>query len=71
MEHKVSLYTLCNAHGMTAEITNLGGRVMSLIVPDKNGVPRDVVLGFENVEDYLPENHLSDFGRLSDDTPTD
>ena len=71
MEHKVSLYTLCNAHGMTSEITNLGGRVMSLIVPDKNGVPRDVVLGFENVEDYLPENHLSDFGRLSDDTPTD
>ena len=62
MEHKVSLYTLCNAHGMTAEITNLGGRVVSLVVPDKDGIPRDVVLGFENVEDYLPENHRSDFG---------
>jgi aldose 1-epimerase len=62
MEYKVSLYTLCNAHGMTAEITNLGGRVVSLVVPDKNGILRDIVLGFENVEEYLPENHLSDFG---------
>ena len=58
----INLFTLTNAHGMTAEITNLGARVVSLIVPDKNGVPRDVVLGFENAEDYLPENHLSDFG---------
>ena len=58
----INLFTLTNPHGMSAAITNLGGRIVSLVVPDKNGVLRDVVLGFENVEDYLPENHLSDFG---------
>ena len=60
--NNLSLHTLRNAHGLRAEITNLGGRVVSLFVPDKDGQLRDVVLGFENVEDYLPENHRSDFG---------
>ncbi|MBQ6155096.1 MAG: galactose mutarotase [Bacteroidales bacterium] len=58
----INLFTLKNAHGLRATITNLGGRVVSLFVPDKDGQLRDVVLGFENVEDYLPENHRSDFG---------
>ena len=58
----INLFTLKNVNGLQATITNLGGRVVSLFVPDKNGILRDVVLGFENVEDYLPENHLSDFG---------
>ena len=58
----INLFTLKNASGLRATITNLGGRVVSLFVPDKNGDLRDVVLGFENVEDYLPENHRSDFG---------
>ena len=60
----ISTFTLTNENGLRAEITNLGGRVMSLFVPDKDGILRDVVLGFENVEDYLPENHLSDFGAV-------
>ena len=55
---------LCNSQGVKAEITNLGGRVMSLFVPDKYGVLRDVVLGFDNSEEYLPENHRSDFGAV-------
>lgn len=58
----IHIFTLTNANGLRATISNLGGRVVSLFVPDKNGIPRDVVLGFENVEDYLPENHRSDFG---------
>jgi aldose 1-epimerase len=62
MNNSLSLHTLRNANGLRAEITNLGGRVVSLFVPDKDGQMRDVVLGFENVEDYLPENHRSDFG---------
>ena len=37
---------------------------MSLYVPDKNGQLRDIVLGFDNLEDYRPENHLSDFGAI-------
>lgn len=60
----IHIFTLKNAHGLRATITNLGGRVVSLFVPDKNGILRDVVLGFENVEDYLPENHRSDFGAV-------
>ena len=60
----INIFTLTNAHGLRATITNLGGRVVSLLVPDKDGLLRDVVLGFENVEDYLPENHLSDFGAV-------
>ncbi len=62
MKQKETLYTLRTPHGLRATITNLGGRVVSLFVPDRNGILRDVVLGFENVEDYLPENHRSDFG---------
>lgn len=58
----IHIFTLTNANGLRATITNLGGRVVSLFVPDQNGILRDVVLGFENVEDYLPENHRSDFG---------
>lgn len=56
------LYTLTNTKGMEVAITNFGGRVVSLIVPDKDGNARDIVLGFENVESYYPENNLTDFG---------
>ena len=43
-------------------ITNFGGRIVSIVVPDKDGVPRDVVLGFDKVTDYFPENNQTDFG---------
>ena len=49
----VRLYTLQNAHGMRATITNYGGIVTSLVVPDRNGRPGDVVLGFDSLEGYL------------------
>ena len=54
------LYTLTNANGMEVCITNFGGRIVSIMVPDKNGVLRDVVLGFDNVQDYI--DVPSDFG---------
>ena len=41
----VKLYTLKNNNGMEVCITNFGGRVVSLCVPDKDGKPTDVVLG--------------------------
>ena len=41
-------------------ITNFGGRIVSMLVPDKDGNMKDVVLGFDNVEDYA--NIPSDFG---------
>ena len=48
-----ALYTLKNNAGMEACITNYGGRVVSLMVPDKDGVMRDVVLGHDNIDDYI------------------
>jgi aldose 1-epimerase len=46
------LYILKNKNGMTAAVTNYGGRVVSLFVPDKDGKMTDVVLGFESVEGF-------------------
>lgn len=49
---KTDLYFLKNSHGMQAAITNFGGRLVSLLVPDKNGKLTDVVIGFDSVQQY-------------------
>jgi aldose 1-epimerase len=49
----VSLYVLENEQGTVAEITNYGGKVVSLWLPDKSGNYEDVVLGHENIDDFL------------------
>ena len=49
----VDLYTLRNAHGVEAKITNYGGILVSLKVPDRNGKFDDVVLGFNDFDSYL------------------
>lgn len=56
------LYTLRNEAGMEVCVTNFGGRIVSVSVPDREGNLRDVVLGFDSVADYFPENHQTDFG---------
>lgn len=48
----VDLYVLKNKNGMEAAITNYGGRLVSLLVPDKNGKLTDVVAGFDSVGSY-------------------
>lgn len=55
------LYTLSSGD-IKAVITPYGGRIVSIFVPDRDGVAKDIVHGFETVEDYYPENHKSDFG---------
>jgi aldose 1-epimerase len=50
---QVDLYTLKNANGLEAKITNYGGIVVSLTVPDKNGQLGDVVLGYDTLNDYI------------------
>ena len=50
---QVYLYTLSNANGMTAKITNYGAIVQTLTAPDKNGKIEDVVLGYDKLADYL------------------
>ncbi len=49
----VDLYTLTNNNGCEAKITNFGGIVVSLVVPDLEGNLSDVVLGFDSLDPYL------------------
>ncbi len=49
----VMLYTLRNAAGMEAKITNYGGIIVSLTAPDKNGKYDDVVLGYDSLAGYV------------------
>ncbi len=53
---EVKLFTLRNANGMEARITNWGGYIVSLKVADKNGQFDDVVLGFDSLDGYLAKN---------------
>jgi aldose 1-epimerase len=50
---KVELYTLKNSKGVEAAITNFGGILVSLKVPDRKGKLGDVVLGFDSLDGYL------------------
>ena len=56
----IKLYTLKNSQGMEVCVTNFGGRIVSVMVPDKNGKMTNVVLGFDSIADY--QNIPSDFG---------
>ncbi|MCM1021325.1 MAG: galactose mutarotase [Muribaculum sp.] len=58
----VALYTLTNSEGLEACITNFGGRIVSLMVPDRNNVLTDVVLGHDSLADYV--NIDGNFGAL-------
>ncbi|MHB1568536.1 MAG: aldose epimerase family protein [Solirubrobacteraceae bacterium] len=49
----VDLYTLTNGRGMTVNITNFGGVVQSISVPDRWGATKDVALGFPTLDDYV------------------
>ena len=54
---QVDLYVLKNKNKMQVAITNLGARVVSLIVPDKDKNPTDVVLGFDSVKSYMKKGN--------------
>ncbi len=49
----VDIYTLTNSNGIEARITNYGGIVVSLKVPDRDGKLDDVVLGYDTVDEYI------------------
>lgn len=57
-----ALYTLKNQNGMEVCVTNFGGRIVSVMVPDRKGEMKDVVLGMDSVQAYFPENNQTDFG---------
>ena len=47
-----ALYVLTNTNGMEVCFTNFGGRIVSIMVPDKDGNMQDVCLGHDNIQDY-------------------
>ena len=50
---EVSLYTLTNKNGMSISVTDLGATLVKVLVPDRTGTLRDVVLGYDTPEGYL------------------
>ena len=52
----VNLYKLTSANGMSVTVTNYGGIVTSILVPDRQGKLADVVLGFDSLDGYLGEH---------------
>jgi len=59
---QTALYVLENDNGMEVCITNYGGRIVSVMVPDRNGKMTDVVLGYDNIAAYTASN--GNFGAL-------
>lgn len=59
---KVDLYTLTNSAGIEVRIITYGGRIISLTAPDRHGNFENIVLGFDNLHQYLEENPF--FGAL-------
>src|SRR5438270_481400 len=59
---EVQLFSLTNDHGMEVRITNYGGIITAINVPDRDGKTGDVVLGHETLEGYL--NRSRYFGAL-------
>lgn len=49
---ETSLYMFENANGIKMEVTDLGATLVRLLVPDKNGLLRDVVLGYDGAQEY-------------------
>jgi aldose 1-epimerase len=56
IEKGIQLYTLTNSNGMIVRVTNYGATITSIVTPDKLGNFDDVVLGFDNIDDYITSN---------------
>ena len=59
-EEKTHFYRLTNRSGAEICISDLGARILSLMVPDRDGVMRDVVLGYDSLSSFFPNS--SEFG---------
>ena len=56
-EH-IQLFTLKNNNGLKTQSTNFGARIVNLFTPDKNGILADIVLGYDNIDDYLNKEEV-------------
>jgi aldose 1-epimerase len=52
----VDIFTLRNANGIEIKATNYGGIITSIVVPDRNGRPGDIVLGFDDLQAYVKDS---------------
>ena len=64
---QTQLYVLKNANGMEVSFTNIGARIVSIVVPNKEGKMTDVVLGFDSIGKYqrIPSDFGSAIGRYA------
>ncbi len=53
---KLKTFTLQNSNGIKMTVTNFGGKIMTLWVPDKNGAMGNIVLGYDSASQYLTGN---------------
>ncbi len=53
---QAELYTITNENGMAVQVSTYGGILRSVCVPDKNGATRDVVLGYDTLQEYVDNN---------------
>src|SRR5215831_910008 len=60
----VDLFTLTNARGMQAQITNYGAVITSIRVPGRGGKIADVVQGFDRLEDYTSPDYKGRYGAV-------
>lgn len=58
----ISLFTLKNTAGMEARITNFGGILVSLLAPDRQGDPGDIILGYDTFTEYIHDSNY--FGSI-------
>ncbi|MBR5521149.1 MAG: galactose mutarotase [Oscillospiraceae bacterium] len=57
-------YTLTDENGNSLSVLNYGATIQSLIVTDKNGVKKDVVMGFDNLAQYEDDTDRTYFGAI-------
>jgi len=55
-EEQTDLITIKNVNGLILQVTNYGGKIVTLFVPDKDGNMGDIVFGYENIQEYLDGN---------------
>ena len=49
----IKLYTITNSSGASVTLSSIGAGIIAINVPDKDGVLSDVVLGYNNITDYI------------------
>ena len=59
--HSICVFELTCADGTSATISNYGCTIMKLLVNDKNGKLRDIVLGFDTIEEYFGKYYQKNY----------